>query len=99
MNLEDMVLVSVDDHVVEPANMWEGRVPKEYKDHAPKLVTQADGTEAWEYLGTSRASVGLNAVVGRPPEEYGLDALAIADMRKGCYDVHERVRDMTRTEC
>ena len=43
---------------------------------------------------TCRQSVGLNAVVGRPPEDYGLEPAAFSDMRKGCYDIHERVRDM-----
>lgn len=95
MRLDDMILVSVDDHVVEPADIWTRRVPTRYRDQVPRLVMQDDGTESWEYLGEFATNVGLNAVVGRPREDYGLDALAIADMRKGCYDVHERVRDMS----
>jgi predicted TIM-barrel fold metal-dependent hydrolase len=95
VNLEDMVLVSVDDHVVEPLDMWSGRVPKKYEDQVPKVVVNDDGTEAWEYQGQRSTSAGLGAVAGRPPEDYGLDAQAFADMRPGCYDVHERVRDMS----
>ena len=95
MQLEDMILISVDDHVVEPANMWEGRVPKKYLDRVPRIVSQENGTDAWEYLGKRSANAGLNAVAGRPPADYGLDAQAFADMRPGCYDVHERVRDMS----
>ncbi|GMU77566.1 MAG: amidohydrolase [Acidimicrobiia bacterium] len=94
MQIDDMILVSVDDHIVEPADVFEGRVPKQYEDLAPRLFVRDDGTEAWEYLGNVSQSVGLNAVVGRPPEEYGLEPTAFADMRPGCYDVHERVRDM-----
>jgi predicted TIM-barrel fold metal-dependent hydrolase len=94
MQIEDMILVSVDDHVVEPPDVFVGRVPKKYEDLAPKLIVKDDGTEAWEYLGNLSQSVGLNAVVGRPPEDYGLEPAAFSDMRKGCYDVHERVRDM-----
>src|SRR6476646_3864954 len=89
-----MILISVDDHIVEPPDMWEGRVPAKYADQAPKLVVQDDGTEAWDYQGRRSAYAGLNAVIGRPPEDYGLDAQAYEDMRPGCYDVHERVRDM-----
>ncbi len=95
MELEDMILISVDDHFVEPPDMWEGRVPKKYADQAPRPVVQPDGTDAWEYLGKRSGNVGLSAVVGRPPEDYGLDAQAFSDMRRGCYDVHERVRDMS----
>jgi len=94
MQIEDMILVSVDDHVVEPPDVFEGRVPKKYEDLAPKLIVKDDGTEAWEYLGNLSQSVGLNAVVGRPPEDYGLEPAAFSDMRPGCYDVNERVRDM-----
>jgi len=94
MQIEDMILVSVDDHVVEPPDVFVGRVPKQYEDVAPKLIVKDDGTEAWEYLGNLSQSVGLNAVVGRPPEDYGLEPAAFSDMRKGCYDVDERVRDM-----
>jgi predicted TIM-barrel fold metal-dependent hydrolase len=46
------------------------------------------------YDGNEVASMGLNAVVGRPPEEWGLEPDRFDDMRPGCYDVHERVRDM-----
>jgi predicted TIM-barrel fold metal-dependent hydrolase len=95
MRVEDMILISVDDHVVEPPDMWDGRVPKKYADYAPRLVVQDDGTEAWEYLGKRSSNAGLNAVAGRPPEDYGLDAQAFSDMRAGCYNVHERVRDMS----
>jgi predicted TIM-barrel fold metal-dependent hydrolase len=94
MQIEDMILISVDDHVVEPPDVFEGRVPKKYEDVAPKLIVKDDGTEAWEYLGNLSQSVGLNAVVGRPPEDYGLEPAAFSDMRPGCYDVNERVRDM-----
>jgi predicted TIM-barrel fold metal-dependent hydrolase len=94
MQIEDMILISVDDHVVEPPDVFEGRVPKKYEDLAPKLITLDDGTEAWEYLGNLSQSVGLNAVIGRPPEDYGLEPAAFSDMRPGCYDVNERVRDM-----
>jgi predicted TIM-barrel fold metal-dependent hydrolase len=38
--------------------------------------------------------MGLNAVAGCPPEEYGLNPTRYDQMRKGCYDVDERVRDM-----
>jgi len=31
-------LVSVDDHVIEPANVWVDRVPAKYGDVAPQLV-------------------------------------------------------------
>ena len=38
MEIEDLILVSVDDHVVEPPDVFVGRVPKKYEDLAPKLI-------------------------------------------------------------
>ena len=39
-------------------------------------------------------TAALNAVAGRPKEEYGLEPQSLDEVRPGCYDVHERVRDM-----
>src|SRR5207248_4423773 len=94
MQLEDMILVSVDDHVVEPPGMWDGRVAKKYADEVPKLVTKEDGNDVWAFRGAELPNIGLNAVAGRPPAEYGIDPTSFADMRPGCFDIKERVRDM-----
>ena len=47
MNVDDLILVSVDDHVIEPAHMFEGRVRAKYADKAPRFVRRDDGTMAW----------------------------------------------------
>lgn len=87
-------MVSVDDHVVEPAHLFEGRLPARYRDLAPQFVTRDDGTNAWRYEGQEIANVALNAVAGRPPEEYGIEPTALDELRPGTYDIHERIRDM-----
>src|SRR6266536_3303785 len=96
MKLDDLILVSIDDHVVEPADMFEGHVPASYADQAPKVVVDGDGVEQWIFQGQRAGSTGLNAVVGWPKEDWGLDPSSLAEMRPGAYDVHERVRDMNR---
>jgi predicted TIM-barrel fold metal-dependent hydrolase len=58
------------------------------------VLTDDDGNEYWLFEGERAAYMGLNAVAGCPPEEYGLNPTRYDQMRKGCYDVHERVRDM-----
>lgn len=90
----DLILVSVDDHVIEPPTMFEGRLPSKFRDLAPR-VSSADGQDFWIFDGQKIANIGLNAVAGLPLDEYGADPKAFADMRPGCYDVHERVRDMS----
>jgi predicted TIM-barrel fold metal-dependent hydrolase len=96
MDLEDLVLVSIDDHVVEPPDMFEGHVPAKWVDEAPRLVTGDDGVERWIYRGKVTGVSGLNAVVSWPPEEWGRDPASFAEMRPGVYDIHQRVRDMDR---
>jgi predicted TIM-barrel fold metal-dependent hydrolase len=94
MRVEDMVLISVDDHVVEPPDMFDGRIPSRYAEVAPRLVRKDDGTDVWMYDGKEIPNIGLNAVAGRPLEEYGMEPTSFDEIREGCFDVHERVRDM-----
>jgi predicted TIM-barrel fold metal-dependent hydrolase len=94
MQLEDLVLVSVDDHVVEPPSVFEGRLPAKYADLAPKLITRRDGTSAWIYEGTEISNIALNAVAGRPPEEYGMEPTSFDQIRPGTWNIHDRIKDM-----
>jgi predicted TIM-barrel fold metal-dependent hydrolase len=94
VNIDDLILVSVDDHVVEPPDMFEGHIPDKYKDRAPRVIEKDDGTETWVFEGEEAAYIGLNAVAGRPKDEYGLEPTRFAEMRPGAYDIHERINDM-----
>lgn len=96
MNIDEMILVSIDDHVVEPPGMFDNHVPERWRDRAPKLVTDEHDIERWQFEGKLAGSVGLNAVVSWPPEEWGLDPSTFAEMRPGAFDSRERVRDMDR---
>ena len=95
MQLDDMIIVSVDDHVVEPPDLFERHLPDRYRDLAPRVVHQDDGTDVWEFHGIHIPNVGLNAVAGRPPEEYGIDPTSFDELRAGCFDVEKRVLDMS----
>jgi predicted TIM-barrel fold metal-dependent hydrolase len=92
--LDDLIFISVDDHVIEPPDMFDGRLEAKYRDLAPKVLTKEDGSQVWFYDGNEIPSIGLNAVVGKPKEEWGLEPDRYSNMRAGCYNVHERVRDM-----
>ena len=95
MNYEDYILISVDDHIVEPADMWDGRLPSKYEDKAPKFTHRADGAAIWVYEGHEVETWAVNAVVGRPQDEWGFEPQSLDEMRDGCYDVHSRVKDMS----
>lgn len=52
MKLEDLVFISVDDHVLEPPNAFEGRLPQKLADRGPKFVQNEDGTGQWVIDGS-----------------------------------------------
>ena len=46
------------------------------------------------YDGEEIPNVGFNAVAGRPVSEYSFEPARFDEMRKGAWDIHERIRDM-----
>jgi hypothetical protein len=96
MRVDDMIIISIDDHIVEPPDMFDAHLPDKYRDQAPKLVRDSQGFDQWIYEDTAMGMVGLNATVSWPKEEWGFNPSSLAEMRPGSYLVRERVRDMDR---
>jgi predicted TIM-barrel fold metal-dependent hydrolase len=94
VNKEDMILISVDDHIVEPPEMFKNHLPRKYIEDAPRLVHNPDGSDSWQFRDTVIPNVALNSVAGRPKEEYGLEPQGLDEIRPGCYNVDERIKDM-----
>lgn len=90
----DLTIISVDDHLVEPPTMFEGRLPAAYADRAPRVIERPDGREMWLFEGVEIPNFGLNAVSGRPQEEYGIEPTRFDEIRRGCWDVDARIADM-----
>ncbi len=87
--------VSVDDHLIEPARLWQERVPERWRDTAPRIVRQGD-SEFWVYEDRQIVTTGLNAVAGKKREEFSPEPITYEDMRPGCYEPAARVADMDR---
>lgn len=86
-------VISSDDHVEEPKDTWQARVPARLRDRAPKVVRVADG-DAWEVNGVRGKTIGLEAQAGKKFEEYKPSGESYDTIRKGSYDPHERIKDM-----
>ena len=84
MDIDDLILVSVDDHVVEPPDLFERPPPGEVPtDAAPARDPHATTAPTCGCIeGKEIANIGLNAVAGRPPEEYGMEP-TVASTRCG----------------
>ncbi|MDE3203885.1 MAG: amidohydrolase family protein [Acidobacteriota bacterium] len=87
-------VISVDDHLVEPAHTFEGRLPTGLQDRAPRIVETPEGHQVWEFEGDLFTQVGMNAVAGRRPETVAYEPFRFEQMRPGCYDVDARIADM-----
>jgi len=97
---DDVQLISVDDHIVEPPNVWEGRTSSRFADAAPRVIDLNDADQAWVWEGRTYP-IGL---MGSPQTRIFRDGEAGAgddfrarsyrDMVPACYDVHERVKTM-----
>ena len=97
MQVDDLIIVSVDDHVIEPEDMFKAHVPAKWADQAPHIERTAEGTQQWIFEGGPLSTTtAINAVVSWPKEEWGFNPATYSEMRPGTYDVVERVRDMDR---
>lgn len=93
MNINDLILISVDDHLIEPPDLFTQFIDAPFKSRAPRIQSKKD-RDFWTFEGKVYPSIGLNAVAGRPLEEYGMEPTSYEGMRKGCYDIHARIDDM-----
>jgi predicted TIM-barrel fold metal-dependent hydrolase len=75
--------------------MYRNHVPAKWLDKAPKVVRNEQGIDQWVFQGEATSTpFGMAATVGWPREQWGFNPGAFSELRPGCFDVHERVRDM-----
>ena len=87
-------VISVDDHLVEPPGMFDGRLPAALAARAPRIVETDGGHQVWQFEDRQFTQVGLNAVAGRSRDLNNLEPARFEDMRKGCWDIDARIADM-----
>jgi predicted TIM-barrel fold metal-dependent hydrolase len=91
---DQWTVISVDDHLVEPPHLFEGRLPEAVASEAPYVKTTSKGHEMWIFDGQAYPQVGLNAVVGRSRDDSPMEPVRFDQMRPGCWDPKARVADM-----
>jgi predicted TIM-barrel fold metal-dependent hydrolase len=95
MHMDDMILVSIDDHSIEPPTMYRDHVPAKYLDQAPRVVKNEAGIDQWVFQGAATSTpFGMAATVGWPAEQWGRDAGTYTELRPGCFDLTARLADM-----
>jgi predicted TIM-barrel fold metal-dependent hydrolase len=87
-------VISVDDHVTEPPDIFEGRIEAKFADRAPRITEDATGGLVWAYEDGEMHDGGFGAVVGRPQETWRHEPNTYQEVRKGAYDINARIADM-----
>ncbi|HVX18834.1 MAG TPA: amidohydrolase family protein [Acidimicrobiales bacterium] len=91
---DDVQVVSVDDHVVEHPNVWVDRLASRYQEAGPRIKELDGGAQVWLFEDKMMPNIGLNAVAGKDPKDFGLDPVRFDEMLPGCYEPNARLADM-----
>ena len=88
-------IISADDHLLEPPDLFEGRLPQRLAHGAPTLVEDESGTPFWVVDGLYYPITIANGSAGRPASEWaGNQPQKFENFRPGVADTAERVKDM-----
>jgi len=91
----DYKVISTDNHIIEAPNTFVDHLPPEYKDRAPRIMRGPDGGDGWTFDGRPpRNTFGLNAVAGRPFQDYKVSGLRFEEIMPGNYDGAAALKDM-----
>jgi predicted TIM-barrel fold metal-dependent hydrolase len=95
--MADHKLISADNHVVEPADLWTSRADKKFKERVPRIVRQENGSDWWYCDGYEVSGVELGTQTGlrfSAPEEISMERDTFDSTRLGGYIPEEHVKDM-----
>ncbi|HEX9776308.1 MAG TPA: amidohydrolase family protein [Actinomycetota bacterium] len=87
-------IVSADVHITEPPDIWENHLAKKYMEHAPKLVQDHEGGDAWQFAYGDPNPIGLTTTPGKRFEEFRWHGVKYAEVRPGCINGKARLEDM-----
>lgn len=92
-------LLSADSHVVEPADLWTDRIAKQFRDRAPRVVSEIGGREGHFFIceELNPFPVAGFAIAGVDPRETG-DRLfdGYEAVPRGAWDPDARLLDQDR---
>jgi predicted TIM-barrel fold metal-dependent hydrolase len=90
-------IISVDDHLLEPANLFEGRLPRRLQPAAPFQSIEPDGMPWWVIDGVKVPIQMVNGASGRPVSEWSLTPASYDELRRAVWDPKARLHDMDLT--
>jgi predicted TIM-barrel fold metal-dependent hydrolase len=95
--MRDYRIISADGHNIEPPHIWDKYLPKRFAEHAPKLVKDPKGGDAWEFIrGAEPMPIGLVTNAGewgRRYEENDWFGATYDNIRAGAFDGKVRLEE------
>lgn len=89
-------IVSADSHVLEPPDLWVTRIDNEFREKAPRFITNHNGEEGTFFVaeGIAPKRIASIAAVNMKQEDLpSFNNAGHADMRAGGWDPVERLKD------
>ncbi|CAN7493813.1 amidohydrolase family protein [Phenylobacterium sp. LjRoot219] len=88
-------LISADNHINEPRDLFTSRFPAHLRDKAPRVIEGKDGGEGWSLTGEiPKRTYGLEAMAGFDKKDYRVSGLRFDQLRPGNYIGAEHLKDM-----
>jgi len=85
-------VISADNHILEPRDLFVERLPKEYRDRAPRVMKGKDGGDGWSFDGkTVERTLGIEATAGRAVK---ISGYTWDEILPGNYDGAAHLKDM-----
>jgi len=87
-------VISVDDHAMEPFDLFTSRMPATMAADMPRVVEDAEGVPFWVIADTAYPIITADGAVGRPMSEWNNCAQKLEDFRPGVSNPALRLADM-----
>ena len=87
-------IISADTHILEPPDIWKNHLAKPFQEHAPTLVKDHEGGDAWQFVGGDPDPIGLVSTPGKRFEDFAWHGVTYDSIRPACYIGKERLGDM-----
>jgi predicted TIM-barrel fold metal-dependent hydrolase len=85
-------VISADNHILEPRDLFTTRLPAEFRDRAPRVLRGSDGGDGWSWDGkTVERTLGIEATAGRAVK---ISGYKWEEILPGNYDGAAHLKDM-----
>ena len=90
-------IISVDDHLIEPPELFTEHIESKFADRAPKVERDDSGNDWWVFEKERVPLLGADAFMGWEPRHAYLGPVNFDEMHPAVYQIRERIKHMDVT--